>query len=240
MERINLSIIVPVCNEGKILEKNLTKINEYLKNSRHLNDYEIVVVDNGSTDNSNSILAHIDSVCDSVVSFSLEKRGLGSALKKGILEASKDIVMFMAIDISFGLDIIEKSIGKYFNSYDLVLGSKGHKDSIYEAPLSRKMLSKISNFLIRLIFRINVYDTQGTFLIKRSLLMRFINNLTSSGSWFQTQLVIYACANDSKVCEIPVTYRHGIRKSRMRFKDVIRTFVDLLSESFVFYFKGIV
>ena len=67
----------------------------------------------------------------------IPKRSLAKAIKIGLTKVKYNAVMLMSVDVSFGVEIIEKSIKEYLSGFDIVLGSKGHKDSVYKAPFKR-------------------------------------------------------------------------------------------------------
>lgn len=230
MKKIEFSLIIPVYNEEKILEKNILSLYSYLKSLKVIKRFEIIAVDNGSIDETLNILECLTLRYQEIKFRRLKKRGLGRAFKAGILKARYRTIMFLGIDISFGLDSIKKSIDKYSEGFAIVLASKGHIESVYEAPFLRKFISKVSNFLIRKLFGVKVYDTQGSSLIDGKLVKTYINNLDSTGPWFQSQLVIYGNALDAKIVEIPVKYISGNRKSKIKFKDVFNSFSDLIKE----------
>jgi len=229
-KKTKISLIIPVFNEEQALEMRVKYICEYLKTVTSLDDFEIVVVNNGSTDKTQEILDIISKRFASVVPVYIKQRGLGLALKRGLIVAKFDCIMFVSIDLGFGAKFIKQSIDKYFEGFDLVLGSKGHKDSIYEAPISRKMYSYIFNNVVKLIFDIKCSDTQGTFLISKKCRSEIIDMLDSPGPFFQTQVVIYANKINARIFELPVIYKAGSRKSKMNVVDAMQIFLEVIKE----------
>jgi dolichyl-phosphate beta-glucosyltransferase len=233
MELSGISIIIPIYNEGVILEKNLKLYHDYLSNLTGLDSFEIVVIDNASTDTTPQILKRFKRSYKNIKMYRTAGKGLGIALKEGLNRAKHDVVMFTAIDICFGLDIIKLSIEKYSGGYSLVLGSKGHKKSIYKAPVQRLIFSRVYNFLLRVLFNTNIRDTQGTFLINKKLSRKPLAFANSENAWFQTQLALYIDKTDKNTVEIPVKYIEQERKSKMKYTDALK----ILREMFEGYFK---
>lgn len=235
MRRSNLSLVIPVNNEAPILESKLKIIQDYLSLHPMIDQFEILVVNNGSNDSSEEILNRMLKTYSQIYAENIPDRSLAEAIKAGLKKARYSPIMLMSIDISFGLKIIEKSLTEYLDGSDIVLGSKGHKDSVYKAPPKRVVFSKIYNFLVRYLFNINVKDTQGTFIINKNLIDIYLDNLVSlNGAWIQTQIVIYGSALGAKVKEIPVTYNAGNRKSKLRTSDAIATLKNLFKEYLIY------
>ena len=229
-KRTQLSLIIPVYNEEKTLKSGLEMIHEYLESVPYLDNFEVIVINNGSTDKTNIILNASHKKRPKIKPIYLKKRGLGLALKKGLMGASFDAVMYVSIDLGFGVDFIEKSIAKYLEGYDLVLGSKGHVESVYDAPLERKLFSFFYNEITRLLFKVECRDTQGTFLISRKRFSEFASMLDSNGLFLQTQIVIYATKFKARIAELPVVYKASRRKSKIKISDAFLAVLELLKE----------
>ena len=235
MRRFGLSLIIPVNNEASILKSKLGIIYSYLSTLPLIDQFEILVINNGSSDNSEEVLAKISKSIPQIYVENIPERSLAKAIKIGLTKVKYNAVMLMSVDVSFGVEIIEKSIKEYLNGFDIVLGSKGHKDSVYKAPLKRLIFSKVYNFIVRYLFNINVKDTQGTFVVNKELIDIYLDKLVSlNGAWIQTQIVIYGCALGAKIKEIPVVYNAGNRKSKLRASDAIATFQNLFKEYLVY------
>ena len=137
-----LSLIYPVLNEADILEENLHKTIAFLK-SKEI-PFEIIVVNNGSSDQTESILKTLSAKYEDLIVINLSIRGLGLAIKAGINSARYNICMFYAIDLPFGFEVITNSLSTFaVGGVDIVIGSKGHVRTQNNAPLKRKVSSYI-------------------------------------------------------------------------------------------------
>jgi len=229
-KKAQLSLIIPVYNEEHELEKKLKTIHNYLKKVGILKDFEIVVVNNGSTDDTQNLLNELSKQFSNIVSVNLKQRGLGLALNKGLSVSKYDAMMFVSIDLGFGAKFIKTSLDNYLKGYDLVLGSKGHKNSIYEAPFQRKIFSLALNKISRLLFKIKCSDTQGTFLITKACYNKIKPNLKSPSPFYQAQVVIYATNSNARIVELPVIYRAGNRMSKIKLSDALTITLELVEE----------
>src|SRR3989344_3526047 len=117
MDMIDISIIIPVHNEEDILEKNLAKIYSSLEKSKLVGKFEIILCENGSKDSTPAIVKNLSKKDPKIKSVILKKRGLGLAIKTGILNARYDIAAFYAIDIPYGADHVVHGL-KALKSYD--------------------------------------------------------------------------------------------------------------------------
>lgn len=226
-----ISLVIPIYKEDKIVETSLKKITKYLNNTIYKNVYEIIVVNNAVKENTTNNINCEISKGQKVKIISIVKKGIGAALKEGFKEAIGEYLMFYAIDLPFGLDIIKESVEKMEkNNYDLVLGSKGHKDSIVNINLGRRAISYLLNYLVRLIYKIDIKDTQGSFLINRDQYNKIRSFITSDSAWIQAQIVIYAYLTNGRVVELPVRYTDVRKNSKMIFSDGIKYICEMLGE----------
>jgi glycosyltransferase involved in cell wall biosynthesis len=230
---VNLSFIIPVYNESKILEGNVNKMVDYLDSYDNISNYEILLCDNGSKDDTLEIANSLAKKNSKIKALFVEKKGMGGGIKSGIKNAEYDICFFNAIDLPFGLDIIDDSLNSMINrNADVVIGSKEHKKSIgIRHDIKRIIFSRTYNLLINLAFNTGIKDTQGTLMFKKSNIYKFFNLLSSSTAFFETQLVIYSKLFGHKIIEIPVDYSQPRKDSKVKcIKDGWSMFKELINE----------
>ena len=138
-----VTVIIPVFNEEKCIEEIIIKLREILINS-NLN-YEIIVVDDGSTDKSAEIIKCIDGI-----KFIKHTRniGYGGALKTGIKKAKGDYIVITDGDGTYPNEMIPELV-KYLDENDMVVGARA-KDSENIATIRKPMkwaLGKLANYL---------------------------------------------------------------------------------------------
>ena len=169
---MSLSIVIPVYNEDKQLHITIKKIN---KISKRIKDYEIVFIDDFSTDNTKQIIKKSIRSNKKIKYYKNIKKGLGSAIGLGINKSTKKFVCIFMCDNSDDLsDLMEyyKIINK--NNLDAVLGSRFLKKSrITNYPILKMVLNRIFNYIVKIIFLSNYNDFTNAFKIyKKSTLIK--------------------------------------------------------------------
>jgi len=225
LEKPQISFVLPAYNEGRHIKDALDKMDASVR-SMGIN-YEIIVVDDGSKDETVKeafgYSKHNDHV--KVISY-YQNIGKGHALKIGFFEAVGEIVAFIDSD----LDIDPFQIKKYINVLDrgdLVIASKKHPQSNVEAPLLRKFLSSGFNTLVRLLTGLDLKDTQtGLKACKRKSLEKVFSVLAVKRFAFDVELLAVANLYGLKIVEMPVNIQ--LKKSSFSIKEISNMFIDLL------------
>ncbi|MDP2874513.1 MAG: glycosyltransferase [bacterium] len=214
-----LSLIIPVYNEEAVLEKNLKILSDYLSSLPVIENFEIIICDDGSTDRTGQILDQPTANSQQLIALhSYPSRHIGRAKKAGLEKAKMEYVMTYAIDLPFGLEIIERSLqAAQAHPKTFILGSKSHPQSQVMVPPSRKIMSKIFNYLLHLLYHLPVRDSQGTALFPRQALEKILPHLTAQTDFLQAQLLVFAKATGYQLLEIPVTYIKPQAKSKFTF-----------------------
>ena len=226
VEMDNVSLIIPVHNEKRTLEENCIKLYGYMK--ENCANFEILLCDNGSTDDTFEISQRLHQNYGEIKAFKAIEKGIGIGIKIGIENAKFDTLMFYAIDLPFGLDVINNS---FEVDADVVVGSKAHKDSVVERTFKRAFFSFAYNIFIRMFFGLNVKDTQGSLMFRKGDINKFLLKLDSSDAFFETQLLIHCARNKLKIVEIPVNLSAEVRGSKIRpVKDGLNMLMQIIRE----------
>lgn len=225
------SLIIPIHNEEAILKKAVGELYRYLKSLKGLKAFEIILACNGCTDSSVNICKELSSRIPEIKTLEIEGRGLGTAIHESARKASHDMMMFYAIDLPFGLDIIGESINAAAATNGaVVIGSKGHRQSRVQRGLARTMFSFAIAALNNLFFGLGVNDTQGSILFYKAPFKKFDKLMDSGGAFFQTQILIYSKLSGLRLVEIPVSLNE-VRKTRFRLiGDGLRYVSSILKE----------
>ena len=211
-----LSIIIPVYNEEKTIISVLKKIK---KSSSNLSKYEIIVIDDGSTDQSKKLLENNKQLYDKLL-VNDTNRGKGSAVKKGILSASGTHIIFQDADLEYDPADFKK-FEKIFIEFDAdgIIGSR----FIYSNfTRSHNILNKIGNKLLTFIFNI-LYNTTFTdiyscyFAFKKDLLS--IDELKTKGFEQHAEILCKVMRKGNKFYEVPINYngRNYLDGKKIRF-----------------------
>ena len=212
-----LSVILPVYNE----EENITlQYNDILKSVIPLKkSYEIIFVDDGSTDTSFKILQNISKKNKNVKLIRFRRNfGQTAALAAGIDHSCGEIIIIMDSDLQNDSDDIAKLISKIEEGYDVVSGwRKDRKDRFF----SRKLVSKIANCIIRKVTKVPINDI-GSSQAYRGEILRQVKLYGEMHRF----IPVHASWLGARITEIPV--KHHARKFGKSKYGLIRTFKVLL------------
>jgi len=223
-----LSVVVPVYNREEKVVYCLSKLKEILDST--ILTYELIVVDDGSTDGTLEALKKIKNFFPQLKIISYQNnKGKGDAVKKGVLETSGDIVMFLDGDLDINSDCIIKYINE-LDDYDLVIASKAHPNSKVDCPILRRFLSRMFNFFVRTFTGIKLRDTQSGLKVARGDVLRKIFEIISVKRYaFDVELLTIASLLELKIKEMPVEV--SINRG-FKIKDIVRMFKDVLAISY--------
>ena len=190
---------------------------------------EVVVVDNNSSDGT---AAEAEAARARVVRET--RQGYGHALRRGLREATGDLIVMAEPDGTFvGRDVLK--LLAYADDFDMVCGTRTTRELIWEQANMGWFL-RIGNLavakLVQLLFDgPSLTDCGCTLrLTHRSALARFLDDLTVGGSHFLPEMVILALKRGVRVIEVPVNYRGRIGESKITgsFKGAVRTGVNMI------------
>lgn len=179
---------------------------------------EVIVVENGSTDQTAAITAELarDASTDSVrVIHETSEKGFGNALRRGMVVATADLVMLTAADLPFGFTDLDAALALDPRP-EVVIGSKAHPDSKVEVTMQRRVMSQGFRMLRRAMFGLDVGDTQGTILVERDLGQHLLPELESGGYFLSTELIVLAARDGARVVEVPVDYSNPRTDSKVK------------------------
>jgi glycosyltransferase involved in cell wall biosynthesis len=229
MVKEKISILIPAFNEE---DKIILTIKETLNVFKKIGyDYEIVIIDDGSVDNTYNIVQENLNIFNGRVKIERYKSntGKGFAIKYGFNFVSGDYVLFLDADLDlhpFQITNFLKLIKEY--KADVVMGSKRHKDSIVDYPKSRKFLSNGYYFLIKILFGLPVKDTQTGFkLFRYEALKNGISRIIVKRYAFDLELLVVLHKLGYKIIECPIYLKPSRRYyNRIGLKDIYNTLID--------------
>ena len=198
-----LSIIIPVFNEENTIIPVLEKIK---KNSSNLFKYEIIVIDDGSTDKSKEHLENNKDLYNKLLTNKMNM-GKGYSVKQGLLNANGTHIIFQDADLEYDpVDILK--FEKIFSDFDAD-GIIGSRMIFSDYTRSHNILNKIGNKVITIIFNL-LYNTTFTdiyscyFAFKKDLLD--VNNLKSEGFEQHAEILSRVIKKGKKFYEVPIRY----------------------------------
>ncbi|GAB4219420.1 MAG: glycosyltransferase family 2 protein [Candidatus Microgenomates bacterium] len=225
-----VSFIIPLHNEESIFMAQINKLNKIIR-KLEINDYEIILIENGSTDNTYQLAKKTCLIDKNIILIESVPSHYGQAIKKGLETAVNELV------IQLDLDLIDyKFIKKAINStddFDILIGSKflSKKDN---RSIFRKILSYGLKKVINIIFGYRGTDTHGIKAYKMEEIEKLVQKLPMTKHMFDTSIVIEAKNIGLKVVETPISI-HEIRPSR--FPLTKRIFEAMFDIFILFKFK---
>jgi dolichyl-phosphate beta-glucosyltransferase len=204
-----LSIIIPAYNEEKRIGPTLDKIHSFLKTKDYL--YEIVIVDDGSSDNTVKEAKKSSLFMEnklSVISNGTNK-GKGFSVKTGILTAKGDYVLFSDADLSTPIEEIDKFFSQITLGFDIAIGSRSIKGSDIKLPqpFSRELMGRLFNLLVRLFILKSIKDTQCGFkLFKAEAAKNIASRMQIDGFVFDVEMLYLARKLGYQIKEVPVVW----------------------------------
>lgn len=218
---MNLSVILPTRNEEFLIKDTLKDIQSFL-NKQNLSSYEILVVVNGTNDNTTQIVSEFTKT-DKHIKLLKSKEGYGRALKFGLKKAKGNYIAIFNVDF-YDLKMIDLiKIDLY--GKDFIIGSKMAHWSEDERPNSRKTISYLFNKFLKFVFGFNGSDTHGIKLIRSSVVKKILPKCKTMSGIFDTEFVLRAQESGFKFADFPVRV---IEKRPPRFSQrLVQTPIDI-------------
>jgi len=215
---MDLSIIIPMFNESENVKTTLSRVEEAL--SSFEGDYEIVCVNDGSTDNTLDILKEVASENKKVRVASYPRNmGRGMAIRTGFKEARGEIVVSIDADLSYDPHYILDLVGvlKKEEDVDFVLASPYMPGGgVQDVPALRLLISKLGNRILRMAMPNHIYTSTGIFRAYRRRVLDSLE-LESDGKEIHLEILSKAIALGFRVKEVPAILT-GRKKGRSKFK----------------------
>ncbi len=224
-----ISIIIPAYNEEKSIEDSILEIKSTLKGNKKYNDYEIIVVNDGSTDSTRSIaLKNKVKVIDN-----LENMGYGYSIKKGIDNAKYDTIIILDGDNTYPFSSVFELLSKKEMGYDLVVGARTGK--YYRQSLFKIFLRKILKLIVQYVSHKKIKDINSGFRVfDKNTVKKFYSKLCDTFSFTTTQTLAYSM-NNLTICYVDIDYRKRRDKSKVKIiKDSLISLRYIIS-SCVYY-----
>ena len=184
-----VSVVMPAYNEGEILESAVGEVVEGLR-TRGLT-FEVVVTENGSTDNTLALARDLDDKYPEVRAHHCEQPDYGLALKEGLLLATGTAVVNFDADY-IDLDFLEAAVARVTapDGPAVVVGSKRGKDSNDTRPFLRKMVTFTFSSILKIVFGLKVSDTHGMKAMRRAAVVPYARRCVFGKDLFDTELIL--------------------------------------------------
>jgi len=197
---MNLSFVYPIYNEIGNLSRLLPETQRIAEGI--VSDYEVILVDDGSSDGSASFIDGLAAEHPNVRAFHHPRnRGLGAAVRTGVVNAAKDLVLYMDSDFPVSVEEARAALGQFADDVDMLIG---YRLGRAEGP-RREIMSWSYNRLIRWSWGLRVRDVNFAFKLARKSLLRRMR-LRSEGSFIDAELLLEAHRLGAGIREIGLHY----------------------------------
>ena len=230
MAKKEISIIIPVYNGEKQLPTCLEKTISYCNNN--FDDYEIIIAEDGSSDNSVLIINEFITKNDKVKILSFkERQGKGGALINAIPTAKKEYIGFMDVDLAANPSEFNKFLLN-IDDYDIIIGSRILRGDLppIQRPFYRTFFSYAYSKLFRVLFRIPIYDPQcGMKLFRKEIASKLFSEIETTAFAFDSELLVKACLLNLRIKETPINWKHDSASQVSVITQIHEMSQDLLS-----------
>lgn len=228
---MNINLTIPVYNEEKVLTTNINKLVSFLTEKIKEDNWQIIIANNASTDNTAKLAEQLASQNSKIKTFNLDIKGRGHALKYSWLNFPADILAYCDVDLATDINKLPELFSLIKNDCDLAIGSRYLPDSASCRKFKRLIISKGYIFLVKIFFKTKLTDFQCGFkALSQRLASIIVPKLKDGGWFFDTELILLA-GNDANhnfiIKELPVNWQEN-KNSKVKFFISIIKFIKNL------------
>lgn len=223
-----ITVLAPAYNEALIIEKFVRAVMGALRGSF---EFELVIIDDGSTDETPYILKRLQREYSSLVIVRHpENRGLGAGLLTGFKAARGDVIVTMDADLSHDPVLIPELVATVESGADIVIASRYVKGGGMEGvPWWRALISRFGNMVFGVVLKMGVKDHTSGFRAYRA---EVVKELSSISKGFEAQLEILLAVKSTRVPvvkEVPLMLKNrGGGESKMRYLYLVPRYLRFL------------
>lgn len=223
---VEVSVVIPVYNEAAILQASVEELCRRLTAERLR--FEVIVAENGSTDDTPRLARALASERREVLAFSYPEPNYGGALREGIYRARGRYLVCEEIDLC-DVDFHLRALAELRSGeVDFVVGSKAMRGANDTRPLTRRLATRAYNRALRLTLGYRGTDTHGLKAFVRETVLPVVASCVVEHDVFASELVIRAQRLGLRIREIPVEVREKRAPSVHLFKRVPRVLRHLV------------
>ena len=232
-EPVDISIVIPVYNEEDRIGESLEKIADFLE-ARGLR-WNIYIVDDGCRDNTIPIVKEKLAGTEYHILTNEVNMGKGASIRRGMLEADGNVVLFSDADLSTPIEELDKLLAAINDGYQVSFGSRAMKESKLEVrqPWYREMMGRTFNLIVQILHLPGVKDTQCGFkMFTRKAARDIFEKQKMQGFCFDVEILILAKELGYRMKEVPVRWIDSPQSKVSPVKDSLKMFHDLLKLKF--------
>jgi len=206
-QAVALDVAVPVYNEEADLEAGVLRLHGYLLRELPFG-FRITIVDNASTDGTWAIARRLERELEHVRAVHLHEQGRGRALRAAWSDSEADVVAYMDVDLSTGLDAVLPLVAPLLSGHsDIAIGTRLARTASVRRGAKRELISRAYNLILRLVLRARFSDAQCGFKAIRADRARELLPLVEDQAWFfDTELLVLGERAGLRIHEVPVDW----------------------------------
>jgi len=231
--KLSVSVIMPSYNEAGRIQDSIIRTHRQL--CKMTSDFQIVAVDDGSSDGTGDVLEQVARELDRITVVKLQSnRGKGEALRQGFYRSTGELVFFLDAD----MDLPPEQMGVLLeimrgDGADVVIGSKMHPRSRVDYPFHRRIVSLTYFTITRILFGLPVRDTQtGLKVFRREVLEQCMPRMLVKAFAYDLELLVIAHHFGFHISEAPVVIEYHMKYGYISLQNVRTTAIDTLA---IFY-----
>ncbi|HVA21455.1 MAG TPA: glycosyltransferase family 2 protein [Candidatus Micrarchaeia archaeon] len=220
----SIAVVMPAYNEEATIERAVRESLRVLSSTTR--DYEVVVVDDGSSDATAAVARRLAAEDAHVRVIEIGRNiGANAAVVVGMRSSDSDLRFFVPADLQVHPDQLGACL-PVMSRADYVCTRRLHRAD----PLHRRLMARSYNWLVRMLFDLPAHDIDSSVLLRREVVERITGELRSSSDFLPVEMLVRALGSGFRVVEVPIEHhpRSGGRPGSIVPLDVARTFVDLL------------
>jgi dolichyl-phosphate beta-glucosyltransferase len=229
-ELIDVSVVIPAYNEEQRLPSTLLSVLEYLR--ENYQSFEIIVVDDGSSDQTPKIVRQFVTLAPQIKLFVLPyNRGKGYAVKFGVLNAIGRRILFNDADGASPIEELSRLEKALDDGAEVAIGSRARysADTAVETLWYRKLMGRVYNGIVNLVILPGIADTQCGFkLFRREAAMPIFKMQRAEGFSFDVELLFLSRKVGCKIAEVPINWTNVPGSKVSLGKDSLLMFRDIM------------
>lgn len=227
---LTYSFVIPAYNEGVRLRPTLNELLRFAREQKW--DFEILVVNDGSSDDTAQIVREYSEMHPQVLLVENPgNHGKGYSVRNGMMHARGDICLFTDADLSSPMTEAQKLFDAIEHGADIAIGSRWLRTELQteRQPLYRQVFGRVFNLALRLILGLRFADTQCGFKAFRRDAAQRIFPLQKIERWgFDPEILFLAQRAGMRIVEVPVLWAHSEGTRLHPFRDGLRMFIEVL------------
>lgn len=235
----SLSLVIPAFNEAARIRRTLQTAWDYLQPQSYAT--ELIVVDDGSPDQTGAIAAAFAEDHSGVRVLSIVHGGKAAALRAGMKAATGDLIAFSDADLATPLDYLGEFRQAMIAGDDVVIGSREGQGAVrYDEPFYRHWMGRVFNLIVRVLLLPEIQDTQCGFKMFRgeaAIIILDRARLYRDGTVavkgprvtaFDVELLVVARRLGYRIRSVPVTWTYGVQSKVNPIRDTLNNLADVV------------